>query len=56
MMEDRTMYNQLPKELQSIVKKFLETDQFCKAKAVHDAWIAERELIKRRRVNVYLDQ
>ena len=45
------MYKDLPKDLQKRVKEYLETNQFCKAKAVHDAWMAERELIQRRRVN-----
>lgn len=50
-MEESEMYKDLPRDLQKQVKEFLETNQFCKAKAVHDAWMAERELITRRRVN-----
>ena len=45
------MYKDLPKDMQERVKEYLETDQFSKAKALHDAWVIERELITRRRVN-----
>lgn len=47
------MYKDLPKDLQKRVKEYLEANQFCKAKAVYDAWVTERELIQRRRINVY---
>ncbi len=39
------MYKDLPKKLQKEVKELLNSNQFNKAKAVHDAWIIEKKII-----------
>lgn len=46
------MYKDLPKKLQKRVREYLEANQFCKAKAVHDSWMAQRKLIQTLRERV----
>lgn len=50
------MYKDLPKDLQQRVRDFLETNQFRKAKAIHDAWMVERDLIMSRDRFIELDR
>lgn len=33
------MVSELPKELQKVIEKHLLDDNFCAAKALHDAWV-----------------
>ena len=44
------MYKDLPNHLQERVKKYLKTNKFPKAKALHDAWMAKSKVIDHRRV------
>ena len=42
------MVSQLPPSLQERVIQYLKTDQFVKAKLIHDAWMLEADLIQHR--------
>ncbi len=45
------MYKNLPNYLQKQIEKYLMSDDFRKAKALHDSWVAENEAVERRRTH-----